>query len=203
MLNDPEINKLIIYVLAGICAVLAIAVVVLGVKKNEYYIEEVDPSTRKKKKKPAPVEAEPTPVAQEAPLENDATQVVAMTPIDADGSLKAAPVVEEEKDLKDVMALTVTVEVAGRSVDHTINVLPCTMGRESGRSDFVIPESAVSRVHAKLYNDNGRLYIEDLAEHNGTYVNGNKIAPLGKAKLVEGDVIGLGRARITINKILR
>ena len=40
MFNDPEIMKMIIYVLAGLCGVLAIAVIFLGIKKNSYYVPE-------------------------------------------------------------------------------------------------------------------------------------------------------------------
>ena len=78
MLNDPEIDKLIIYTLAGICAVLMLAVFFLAVKRNIYYVDEtgaeVPPPPKKKlfnfsfgKKKKEDIPAEAPPVMPEEP----------------------------------------------------------------------------------------------------------------------------------------
>ena len=48
------------------------------------------------------------------------------------------------------------------------------LGREAKDCDYVIPNQAVSRVHAQISLVDGRHYIEDLKSRNKTYVN-NKI----------------------------
>ena len=47
-----------------------------------------------------------------------------------------------------------------------------------GRSEdcgLVFPYSQISRCHARVYIENGKLYIEDNSSTNGTYVNGERI----------------------------
>ena len=46
------------------------------------------------------------------------------------------------------------------------------------------------------------IYIEDVSEHNGTFINGSKLPPLGRSKINAGDKVNLGRAEIIIDKIL-
>jgi serine phosphatase RsbU (regulator of sigma subunit)/pSer/pThr/pTyr-binding forkhead associated (FHA) protein len=48
------------------------------------------------------------------------------------------------------------------------------LGREAKDCDYVIPNQAVSRVHAQISMVDGRHYIEDLKSRNKTYVN-NKL----------------------------
>lgn len=51
-----------------------------------------------------------------------------------------------------------------------------TVGRGSD-NDLVLGSKQVSRNHAKLYVQNGQLYVEDLASSNGTYVNEVAVTP--------------------------
>src|SRR5437764_10674542 len=48
------------------------------------------------------------------------------------------------------------------------------LGREAKDCDYVIPNQAVSRVHAQITLVQGRHFIEDLQSRNKTYVN-NKL----------------------------
>src|SRR6476619_1353427 len=48
------------------------------------------------------------------------------------------------------------------------------LGREAKDCDYVIPNQAVSRVHAQISLVDGKHYIEDLKSRNKTYVN-NKL----------------------------
>src|SRR5436305_6640837 len=48
------------------------------------------------------------------------------------------------------------------------------LGREQKDCDYVIPNQAVSRVHAQITLVQGRHFIEDLKSRNKTYVN-NKL----------------------------
>ena len=42
MFDNPEIDKLIIFALLGMVAVLGIAVIFLAVKKNTYYVDDLE-----------------------------------------------------------------------------------------------------------------------------------------------------------------
>ena len=305
MLNDPEIDKLIIYTLAGICAVLMLAVFFLAVKRNIYYVDETGAEVppppkkklfnfsfgKKKKEEEVPVEAPPvmpeepaviaSATAADVPLsEEDYDESFSLPVFPSEPEEEAAeavepaaeePVVEEpaviepepelneeevdaavddfladlpepdaeeyHEDLTTVLerpehmppdpeALTRTsafdiddeeyeegqepvptgVEVAvviGNNVrEYSINQLPCLIGRESSTCDLVISEPAVSRRHARILVVDRQLCIEDVSEHNGTFLNMTKLPSLGRAILKAGDRITLGRATIDVTKVL-
>ncbi|MEM9064171.1 MAG: FHA domain-containing protein [Planctomycetota bacterium] len=64
-----------------------------------------------------------------------------------------------------------------------------TIGRHTD-CQLRLPESAVSRHHAKLEHEGSRLTVEDLGSSNGTYVNGDKAE--GVRELAAGDVVAIG-----------
>src|SRR5713226_4518493 len=59
----------------------------------------------------------------------------------------------------------------------------------SGELDMVLVEDMVSRKHAKINTNAGKITIEDLGSTNGTFVNGEKVK---HARLKEGDRILIG-----------
>ena len=71
-------------------------------------------------------------------------------------------------------------------------ILPDTGLTVIGRSsdiDLVLMEEMVSRKHAEIWFENGKINIKDLGSTNGTFVNGEKIS---KAVVNEGDRILIG-----------
>jgi hypothetical protein len=64
-----------------------------------------------------------------------------------------------------------------------------TIGRDE-ENDVVLPDGDVSRQHARVLFESGRLVIVDLASTNGTYVNGRKIRT--RRVIEEGDEISIG-----------
>jgi hypothetical protein len=66
------------------------------------------------------------------------------------------------------------------------------IGRSHG-CDIVVPDSTVSRCHADLRHDGRHWVLRDLGSTNGVAVNGRLVA---EARLVAGDQIALGRARL-------
>src|SRR5947209_7050593 len=56
----------------------------------------------------------------------------------------------------------------------TLDKPKVVLGREQKDCDYVIPNQAVSRVHAQISLVQGRHFIEDLKSRNKTYVN-NKL----------------------------
>lgn len=196
MFDDPEIDKLIIFALVGMVAVLGIAVIFLAVKKNTYYVDENGDEIQ--------------PVSKKEASTLQAQQVVRPA---VNAELEPLKTQEDVSDSKPALAtpisvkptspkgVSVTVIINGEAQQITVNVLPATIGRDAASCDLPIKEPAVSRKHARFAVENGNLYIEDVSEHNGTFINGTKLPPLGRSKVVEGDKISLGRAEILVDKI--
>lgn len=68
-----------------------------------------------------------------------------------------------------------------------------TIGRLN-TCDIVISDTTVSRMHAKIEVDNGRISVSDLNSKNGTYVNGAKV--YGTQTLKEYDILKVGNALV-------
>jgi pSer/pThr/pTyr-binding forkhead associated (FHA) protein len=71
------------------------------------------------------------------------------------------------------------------------------IGRSS-ELDMVLVEDMVSRKHAKITWQTGKLNIEDLGSTNGTFVNGEKI--LKPSRIKEGDRILIGTSILKLIK---
>jgi pSer/pThr/pTyr-binding forkhead associated (FHA) protein len=63
-------------------------------------------------------------------------------------------------------------------------------------SSIVIDNPAVSHYHARVFQDGGRLTIEDLGSLNGTFVNGQRARTVG---LKVGDAILIGKHTILVD----
>lgn len=63
------------------------------------------------------------------------------------------------------------------------------VGRHSD-CNIVLPSSAVSRVHARIVQERGGYYIEDLRSSNGTVINGQMLS--GRKRLESGDRLEFG-----------
>ena len=68
------------------------------------------------------------------------------------------------------------------------------LGR-AAEADFQIEDPNVSRRHAVLFWDQGRLYLRDLGSTNGTLLNGKVV---NSAMVHAGDVIRLGTSELTV-----
>ena len=81
----------------------------------------------------------------------------------------------------------------------TFRILPGnikTVGR-AARADFVVDAGMVSRIHCRLTAGAKELEVLDLDSTNGTFVNGARVA---RARLKEGDRLGIGRVELTITR---
>lgn len=79
---------------------------------------------------------------------------------------------------------------AGRAID--LVSFPFTIGR-ARECDLVIDSGEVSRLHARLTSDHLNIFLEDLGSTNGTFVNGQRLAPGEAHRLRAGDVIHFGQ----------
>jgi len=58
--------------------------------------------------------------------------------------------------------------------------------------------SGVSRLHAVVKRDSGRIFVMDLGSSNGTYLNGRRLNPHIEEDLKHGDVVALGKLKIQV-----
>jgi pSer/pThr/pTyr-binding forkhead associated (FHA) protein len=66
-----------------------------------------------------------------------------------------------------------------------------TVGRAAGCGVVLVEDTFVSQVHARLYEQQGELHLEDLGSTNGTFVNNERVtAPM---KLRRGDRVQFGQ----------
>lgn len=81
-----------------------------------------------------------------------------------------------------------------QTVQPTVYVLdrePCLLGRGEGCA-VRIQRSGVSRQHALIVSRDGAFHIIDQRSSWGTYVNGERIAPMERYRLSNNALIGLG-----------
>src|SRR6516162_11071230 len=69
-----------------------------------------------------------------------------------------------------------------------------SIGR-SPENGIVIDNPAVSHFHARVFNEEGRLMLEDFGSLNGTFVNGQRIKMV---TLKPGDSVAIGKHTIVV-----
>jgi FHA domain len=73
---------------------------------------------------------------------------------------------------------------------------PLELGREAAGPGALGDDSQLSRRHARVSIDGGRLLIEDMGSTNGTFVNGDQIR--GPTALSPGDTVQLGDSTLRL-----
>jgi len=56
----------------------------------------------------------------------------------------------------------------------------------------------VSRLHAVIKQDGGRVVLMDLGSANGTYINGKRLQPNVEQIINHGDIVALGKLKIQV-----
>lgn len=79
--------------------------------------------------------------------------------------------------------------------EHILRPGVTTIGRQG---DIQIEDPNLSRKHANLHLDGGKITVEDLDSTNGTTVNGNKVEPNVKVPIAQGDVLAFGGVKLTL-----
>jgi pSer/pThr/pTyr-binding forkhead associated (FHA) protein len=82
----------------------------------------------------------------------------------------------------------------GAGVIHPV-LERATIGRGT-TADVVIPDRAVSRIHASVRVDGQTVVVEDLDSSNGTLVNGEPI--VAARRLAPGDVVTVGSTDLEV-----
>lgn len=74
----------------------------------------------------------------------------------------------------------------------SLEVSMLSVGKKKGEVDLALKDSSVSRIHARVTNESGTVYLEDLNSTNGTFRNSVRLQPYEKQRLDEGDEIRFG-----------
>jgi pSer/pThr/pTyr-binding forkhead associated (FHA) protein len=72
-----------------------------------------------------------------------------------------------------------------------------SVGRES--ADVVLQDGTISRRHATITVEEGRLLIEDLGSTNGTAVGAGPVKPGAPVGAYDGDVVRFGNLKLTVS----
>lgn len=87
--------------------------------------------------------------------------------------------------------------VNGNEVNVPLDCLPMTIGKLGSVSDFIINDNAVSKMHARFEEHEGRVCVCDLNSTNGTVRNGEVIQINTPVALNPGDKLRFGRSSFT------
>lgn len=78
-----------------------------------------------------------------------------------------------------------------------LDKLPLIIGKKGEKTDVILSDASISRMHARITEENGQIYLEDLNTTNGTYKNGLRLKPYEKVEVLKEDEICLGKLRFT------
>jgi len=67
------------------------------------------------------------------------------------------------------------------------------IGRDKNKNDILINSEMVSREHAWVGLEEGKVMIKDLNSRNGTYLNSTEYARISRETLKDGDVLFIGK----------
>jgi pSer/pThr/pTyr-binding forkhead associated (FHA) protein len=87
--------------------------------------------------------------------------------------------------------------VNGREVTIPLSKVPITLGKQAGVSDIIVDDNAVSKMHARFEEMDGKVYIYDLNSTNGTVKNGAMLDINHPVVLEPGDRLRFGRSSFT------
>ena len=84
----------------------------------------------------------------------------------------------------------------GKTFRRDLDLSRIVVGRSS-RSDLVVPDLSLSRVHAEICREGDRYLLKDAGSKNGTFLNDRPVS--SPTALRKGDKIGLGTAALWFN----
>lgn len=108
-------------------------------------------------------------------------------------ALEGAEAVQELPPI-DLPALPTLQDLQGNT--YTLRPGVNTVGRVN--ADVLLTDPSVSRSHARIVAENGTVTVEDVGSTNGTFVNGQKLAPNTPMPLADGAEVTFGGLKLTL-----
>lgn len=128
---------------------------------------------------------------------NDTEKDLKKESITEDDVLQEEPVIYGRTVLLSVngkMAENILMEKKrGKELAHHIEEFPYIIGKVKDSVDLVLNDVSVSRIHAKLTEEDGQVYVQDCNSTNGTYVNGVLLEKEDRIPIEADDEIRIGR----------
>jgi hypothetical protein len=113
-------------------------------------------------------------------------------PAAAPASAPAKPSEPRRKERRAAGALRLRLlEPAGRKGEVWSIPDEVTVGRGGGCGIVLADDTYVSTLHARLFQQNGEAFVEDLGSTNGTFVNGRRVT--SSTRLKRGDQVQFGQ----------
>jgi hypothetical protein len=110
---------------------------------------------------------------------------------------QAPPRRERRAEPRGGLRLRIVEPASRKGETHTID-REITVGRGGGCALVLSDDTYVSQLHARLFQQNGEGYVEDLGSTNGTFVNGKAID--SATQLKRGDQVQFGQ---TVAEVVR
>ena len=109
-----------------------------------------------------------------------------------------------DKDLTSIyvpesMFMLTTKSEDGKIKQHNLSLEELTIGR-APTNDVLLEDKRVSRRHARIYEEKGKVFIEDVGSNNGTFLEGRKIIPKQKIEVHEKQVIKIASHTLMVVK---
>lgn len=79
----------------------------------------------------------------------------------------------------------------------SLTKLPLVIGKKGEKVDVTLSDASISRMHARLTEEEGQVYLEDLNATNGTFKNGVRLKPYERVELDREDEVKLGKMSFT------
>lgn len=88
----------------------------------------------------------------------------------------------------------------GSAFDQALDGDSFVIGRSS-KADLTIPDRSMSRLHARIFLNDGVWHVEDLGSRNGTLLGGRQVE--GAVRIGHGSLIQVGSTSITMRETTR
>ena len=85
----------------------------------------------------------------------------------------------------------------GKKKEYRIDHFPFTIGKRKDCVDLALTDRSVSRIHARIVQKNGRIYLQDCRSTNGTYLNGVQLEAEETVMLEREDEIEIGKVKFS------
>ncbi len=100
------------------------------------------------------------------------------------------------------MGIQISYQFKGRWIIRQFDTGQVIIGRPNSQHSVDIdlsPDTTVSRLHARIWSENGQFWVEDVESRYGTLINGEKL--VGKTQVQPEDSIVIGETTLKVDDL--